>query len=493
MSPLCPIRARFEASVSAIVRDLASTSPPSNRILVRMGGGPNRSGDRRRAQTWGGVLLALDLFAFAGTPALALIARFGADVPPEHQIPFLYFWPVLVVWRTVCAGLFDLYNFRRRLTLGDFAFNACGAAAVAVLGGYVLLSTVQLYYLPDTKLSRAAAGIDLALLAFWFVLSRWAALRVRRATGYRVRLLVLGPDGAHSALAEEIRAHAPKLLDVMDAENGADATYAERLSRAHGAGPVDQIVLADINLPQSELNDLLVQCERSGADVFLLPGIDIAIMASTRVSSIAGLPLVPLRPTILSSAYGPAKRLIDVAVSALLLIVGAPIACVVAILIKAESRGAVLFSQERVGLGRRPYRLYKFRTMIADAESGTGPVLSQQGDPRVTRLGRWLRRYRIDEWPQLWNVLVGQMGLVGPRPERPEFVERFIAENPLYERRFLVKPGLTGLAQIHGRYDTDYAHKLRYDLIYINSVSLLTDAQILLSTFRTIITGQGAI
>jgi exopolysaccharide biosynthesis polyprenyl glycosylphosphotransferase len=444
---------------------------------------------RRRAK--GGPLLFVDLIAFAGSFAAALVIRFGPSVPPEHQLPYLYFWPLLVLWRVFCAGAFDLYDFRRRLTLSDFAFNAFGAAIVAVLGGYILLATVQLYYLPETKLSRVAAGIDLALLAAWFTLSRWSVLLLLRAKGHRVRLLVLGAEESHAALADEIRAHAPKMLDVA-AAGGASTTYAERLSQALAAGPIDQIVLADVNLPQSELNALLAQCERTDADVFLLPGIDISIIASTRVCSIAGLPLVPLRPSILASAYGPVKRLIDVVVSALLLILGAPAAAVVAIMIRAESGGPVLFSQERSGFNRRPYRVYKFRTMVADAESQTGPVLSQHGDPRVTRLGKFLRSYRIDEWPQLWNVFAGEMSLVGPRPERPEFIDRFVAENPLYERRFLVKPGLTGLAQIHGRYDSDYAHKLRYDLIYINSVSPLTDAQILLATIRTILTAHGA-
>jgi exopolysaccharide biosynthesis polyprenyl glycosylphosphotransferase len=457
-----------------------------------MGGDLNRVQDGRRAQARGGILLVADLFAFAGSIALALVARFGATVPSEHLLPYFYFWPVLVLWRVFCAGAFDLYNFRRRLTPSDFAFNACGAATVAVLGGYFLLASVQLYYLPETKLSRVAAGIDLIALALWFTLSRWGALVLLRAKGYRVRLLVLGADESYSALVDELRAHAPNMLDIVTTERNPSTSYTDRLTHALETGRIDQILLADVNLPQVELNALLAQCERSGADVYLLPGIDISIMASTRVCSIAGLPLVPLQPSILASAYGPVKRLVDLAASALLLILGVPVACVVALMIKIESRGPVLFSQERAGLGGKPYRVYKFRTMIADAEAETGPVLSQRGDPRVTRLGRVLRKYRIDEWPQLWNVLIGEMSLVGPRPERPEFIDRFVAENPLYERRFLVKPGLTGLAQIHGRYDSDYAHKLRYDLIYINSVSPVTDAQILLSTIRTIITAHGA-
>ncbi len=139
------------------------------------------------------------------------------------------------------------------------------------------------------------------------------------------------------------------------------------------------------------------------------------------------------------------------------------------------------------------FRLYKLRTMVADAEAETGPALAIRSDPRVTRLGGVLRKFRVDEIPQLWNVLRGEMSLVGPRPERKEFVEQFIKENPLYERRLLVKPGLTGLAQIHGRYDTAYAHKLRYDLIYVNTVSLLVDLRILIATVRIVLTGHGAV
>jgi lipopolysaccharide/colanic/teichoic acid biosynthesis glycosyltransferase len=136
--------------------------------------------------------------------------------------------------------------------------------------------------------------------------------------------------------------------------------------------------------------------------------------------------------------------------------------------------------------------MLKFRTMVHGAESGSGPVLSERGDPRVTPLGRFMRRFRLDEAPQLWNVLTGAMSLVGPRPERPAFVARFTETDPLYERRHLVRPGMTGLAQIHGRYDSDYAHKLRYDLMYVNSASFAMDLRILFATLRIVVTGSGA-
>jgi exopolysaccharide biosynthesis polyprenyl glycosylphosphotransferase len=439
---------------------------------------------------WIAGLVALDVVAFAAMPAAALILRFRGIVPFEHAAPYLWFLPVLVIWRFFCAALCDLYNFRRRLSLSDFTFNAAGAALLAVAGGYLFLAIVQLYYLPETKLSRVSAALDAVGLFIWFTLSRWVVLRLLRLSGYRVRLMLLGATDERAALADEVRSHAPKLVEIIESDQS--SAYIEQFVGASASGTIDQIILADAELNQHDLCALLRAAGNTRADVYLLPGVSTSIIATARVYSIAGLPLVPLQPPFLSSVYRPVKRAMDIVTAAVLLLLLAPMAAIVAMVIRAESAGPVLFSQARTGLSAKRFRVYKFRTMVANAEAHTGPVLSPTGDTRVTQFGRILRKYRIDEWPQLWNVLRGDMSLVGPRPERPEFAERFVAENPLYERRYLVRPGLTGMAQIHGRYDSDYAHKLRYDLIYINSISPITDLQILLATIRTVLTGHGA-
>ena len=257
-------------------------------------------------------------------------------------------------------------------------------------------------------------------------------------------------------------------------------------------GPVDQVILVDGEISQQTLARLFDECDRLGADLYLFPGLNLTLMGNSRVTSIGGLPLIPLRSSFVSSPYRPIKRLLDTAAATAVLVVSSPLVLAAVLAIRIESRGPALFAQERLGLNGRPFRLFKLRTMVAGAEAQTGPALAGEGDPRVTRVGRVLRRFRIDEIPQLWNVVRGDMSLVGPRPERPEFAARFAAETPLYARRFAVKPGMTGLAQIHGRYDTAYAQKLRYDLIYANSVSLGTDLRILVATARTILTGHGA-
>lgn len=187
----------------------------------------------------------------------------------------------------------------------------------------------------------------------------------------------------------------------------------------------------------------------------------------------------------------------DVAMAVTGLVLLAPLLVVVSVLIKCTSRGSVLFGQERLGRDERPFRLLKFRTMVANAEARTGPVWSSGGahDPRTTVIGRFLRRTRIDELPQLWNVLVGDMSFVGPRPERPEFVELLKERIPFYSLRFAVKPGITGWAQVNFRYADDVAssaEKLRYDLFYVNERSSVLNLLILLRTLKTVLFKAGS-
>jgi sugar transferase (PEP-CTERM system associated) len=189
------------------------------------------------------------------------------------------------------------------------------------------------------------------------------------------------------------------------------------------------------------------------------------------------------------------KRAIGAAVSAVGILALAPFLAVIAALIKRDSPGPVLFKQERVGERGRTFLLYKFRTMREDAEAATGPVWAQENDPRVTRLGRFLRKTRIDELPQLLNVLRGDMSFVGPRPERPAFVAKLVEEIPFYDERHRVKPGITGWAQINYRYGAsveDTERKLRYDLYYIRNFSPLIDLDIVIGTIRVMLVGSNS-
>jgi exopolysaccharide biosynthesis polyprenyl glycosylphosphotransferase len=188
------------------------------------------------------------------------------------------------------------------------------------------------------------------------------------------------------------------------------------------------------------------------------------------------------------------KRVVDVLLSSVGILLSWPLMLATAVAVRLDSPGPVLFRQERVGRDGLPFTLLKFRSMRADAEKATGPVWASEDDPRITRSGRFIRRARLDELPQLWNVLVGQMSLVGPRPERPVFVEELAKKIPYFRQRHIVKPGLTGWAQISYRYGSsfeDAVQKLQYDLFYVKNQSLLFDLSILFNTVKIVILRKG--
>jgi exopolysaccharide biosynthesis polyprenyl glycosylphosphotransferase len=188
------------------------------------------------------------------------------------------------------------------------------------------------------------------------------------------------------------------------------------------------------------------------------------------------------------------KRILDILVSFTILVIALPISLISAMAIKLDSKGPVFFAQKRSGVNGSTFSMVKFRSMFKDAEKHTGPVWSQKNDPRVTRVGKVLRRLRLDEIPQMYNVLKGEMSLVGPRPERPFFVEKLSEEIPYYKRRLKVRPGITGWAQVKHKYDEnieDVKVKLRYDLFYIENMSIRMDFKILMRTMYVVLFGKG--
>ena len=188
------------------------------------------------------------------------------------------------------------------------------------------------------------------------------------------------------------------------------------------------------------------------------------------------------------------KRVMDVIVSFLILIISSPVIVIAALAIKLNSKGPVFFTQERSGMNGEPFTMIKFRSMYQDAEKKTGPIWSSKDDPRITRVGKIIRKLRIDEIPQFMNVLKGEMSIVGPRPERPFFVEKLSEEIPYYKRRLKVRPGITGWAQVKHKYDEsieDVKVKLRYDLFYIENMSLRMDFKIIFRTVFVVLFGKG--
>lgn len=226
----------------------------------------------------------------------------------------------------------------------------------------------------------------------------------------------------------------------------------------------------------------------------LVPDFYSAIGGMARTEHMYGLPLIEVLPVPTPDWERHSKRIIDLVVSTTILTIGLPAWLLLAISVRMTSKGPAIYSQTRAGRHGEPFTIYKYRTMYHDAEAKTGPIWAEENDTRITRFGRFMRAYRLDEIPQLINVLKGEMSLVGPRPERPEFVEKLSRQIPLYSRRHRVKPGITGLAQVKWHYDKDLEdvrQKLKYDLLYIEHMSLRFDFQILLQTARTVFERRG--
>jgi exopolysaccharide biosynthesis polyprenyl glycosylphosphotransferase len=257
---------------------------------------------------------------------------------------------------------------------------------------------------------------------------------------------------------------------------------------------VKDILIALESTDHNKLLDVIAHCNGQDVSMKILPDMYDIISGQARTNQIYGFPLIEIMPEIMQPWEQSMKRLTDIFVSILVLTLSAPLWIVIAIAIKMDTPGPVVYSQERVGKDGKNFRMHKFRSMRADAEKDSGPVWAPEKDRRVTNVGRFLRNSRLDEIPQFINVLDGDMSLVGPRPERPFFVEKLSKEIPLYNRRLKVRPGITGWAQIKQGYDRsieDVKSKVRYDLFYIENMSFRMDIKILLFTFYIMLMGKG--
>lgn len=256
---------------------------------------------------------------------------------------------------------------------------------------------------------------------------------------------------------------------------------------------IDQIVLAPENIRDSELMGILKRLFPLNCPVKIAPDTLSYITGSIRLDDIHGIPFIDLTSPRISEFQKNAKRSIDVSFSLIAGILLSPILIIIALAVKFTSPGPVIFKQERIGHGRRPFNIYKFRSMHQNAEQN-GPQLSHENDNRTTALGKIMRKYRIDELPQLWNIIKGDMSLVGPRPERAYFIDKIVKRAPYYGLIFQVRPGLTSWGMVKHGYASnvdEMVARARYDLLYLNNMSLITDFKIMIHTVNTILNGSG--
>ncbi len=250
------------------------------------------------------------------------------------------------------------------------------------------------------------------------------------------------------------------------------------------------IVLIGESLPVEQKEHIFRIANEKMKMVILVPTLYEISCSKMYLWQIDDLPTQRVSRMLLTLEQRVLKRTLDIAVASITILILWPVMLITAIIVKLDSPGPVIYSQIRVGRFGKEFKVHKFRSMRQDAEAKTGPVLAGENDPRITKFGHFMRATRLDELPQLFNVLKGEMSIVGPRPERPFFVEQFIKEKPEYAYRHNVKPGITGLAQIAGKYNTTAYDKLVYDLIYIQNVSVINDLILMLQTLKVLITKE---
>ncbi|HEY3568827.1 MAG TPA: sugar transferase [Thermoanaerobaculia bacterium] len=378
------------------------------------------------------------------------------------------------------------------------------ARRLAVAAAFQAMALMAWWFLANRQFPRS---VVLLLVVFdFFLLFGWRLLLDRTERRRERRVAIAGGGEAARDLARTIAREPWHGLRVAGwvaipgelVAGGEEPALGARLGTTAdlpallAAGRIDDILLVGSDDSwQARLIDGLAGTRPDHTSVLLLPGPFESLIGRMRYRWVNDLPLIEVVRETEWRINWPLKRMLDLVVGSLLLLLASPVLAVCALAVRATSPGEILYRQTRVGRGQKPFTLYKLRTMRQDAEESSGEVLAQPGDPRLTSIGAFLRRFRLDEIPQLFNVLQGTMSLVGPRPERPGFVQRYLREVPGYAERFSLAPGLTGLAQVNGDYYSSPQNKLRYDLAYMANWTLWLDVSILLRTVKIVLTSRG--
>ena len=427
-------------------------------------------------------------------------------LPPLGQ--YINLLPFIAVFVPLGFQLQGLYRLRRGRSRVDDFFAVFVGSILAVVFGIIGTLYVQTYFASQTARNAGAYQVSQFVWAIFLVLNviltfssrelvRGILERRWRAGIGLKRVLIAGSGELGRLVADKILEHRElgyQIVGFVDDRAGGDhlgyrglpllgtldetaeITSRETVDHLYVALPPDQHV---------RMLELLDSTSREMVDVKVVPDLLQVIALRARLEDLDGVPVININDVPLQGLNSTVKRLIDITISALALMVLLVPFGLVALLVRLTSRGRVFYRQERMGLDGKSFSILKFRSMYDDAERDTGPVWTRPGDPRVTPFGRFLRRSNLDELPQLWNVLRGDMSIVGPRPERPHFVEQFKHRIPQYMLRHKVKAGLTGWAQVNGwRGNTPLEKRIEYDLYYIENWSVRLDLKIMWLTLR---------
>lgn len=418
------------------------------------------------------VIMIIDLLLFIGSLLLSFRLRYGADIPFRNLESFkgsIIYVSIGFIIVSILFGTYILYN----KSISDFLF-------ITIIGQVVVSLYIMALTFAGRWLAFPRSVILINFLVGCVILFTFRAVvfkMYQRFSGSK-RVMIVGME-----------------KEVFEAVDNFSNTKSIRHLVTHvvlsdyyenvreNLEDIDVVYLAS-QIEESEklrIYDLLMRMDKK---FFLNTSFENLIMVNPNMMNIEDESIIEVSPFRISTEDGMIKRLIDIILSLLLIVVASPIMLVAAILVKRSSEGPVLYRQTRITKDSKEFEILKFRSMGVTAETDSGPVLATSNDVRVTPVGKYLRALRIDELPQLFNVLKGEMSIVGPRPERPFFVDQFERQNDHYYLRHNVRAGITGYAQVYGKYASDFNSKLNFDLIYIKKYSLILDLKIMLQTVK---------
>jgi len=430
---------------------------------------------------------------------------FQLFVMPEVILPMLMiyiYWMIIFTFVGMYRTWFASSRFDELSTLFKSTF----------VGIFLLFIIIFI----DDYIHNVQSSARILIFIYWLLLFCFVSIGRLLIRGFQRRLLINGIGRRNATIVgfnekakevhDQISEHPALGLDVaayaaVDLKNvgklykgikvtGTINNIVEIVNQSNSK----EVIIALEKEDHELLVDVISKFEHKDVGLKIVPDLYEILSGQAKTSQIYGMPLIDIMPELMPEWEKKLKRILDVVTSFLILLGTLPVSLIAPIAIKLNSKGPVFFKQDRSGMNGSVFKMLKFRSMYVDAEKYTGPVWSHKDDPRVTAVGKVIRKIRIDEIPQMINVLKGEMSIVGPRPERPYFVEKLSEEIPYYKRRLKVRPGITGWAQVKHKYDEsveDVKIKLRYDLFYIENMSLRMDFKIIVRTIFVVLFGKG--
>ncbi|NLW24784.1 MAG: sugar transferase [Clostridia bacterium] len=421
------------------------------------------------------LICVLDLFLINLAYILAFYIRFDFSLPKTNFDPYVTIIPFISLLALVLINVYGLLSVVRKSRF-EIVYSIALTVVIITISGMALTFFFRGFAFPRSVFLISAVLQSLFLITFRMIL--WFVQKKRHGTK---NVMIIGLKNESEETAKKI---IKTFSDWFQLKYICMEYTKELVSQF--IHQVDLVIICP-GVSKDDKESILQLCLNENKEAHMVPDLFEILVLKSKIRQFDDVPTLRIDNLHLTLEQRFLKRTFDLVVSIIAIFISFPIMLLIAALIKFTSPGPIIYSQKRVGRDGKIFNLHKFRTMINDAEKITGPVLATKDDPRITKVGKILRATRLDELPQLFNVLKGEMSLVGPRPERPYFVDKYVQEIPSYVYRTTVKSGITGLAQVLGKYRTTPEDKLRFDLLYIRNYSFMLDLKIILQTIKILL------